>query len=231
MDCRVPPSLRQTRPMNDWGWNPASFEAIGTVSASIVATAGLLVSMVVLRRERLDKRRAQANMVAIADVTFRPGKRTEPATWRPLSDGNFEEVPGADFEVQVVRFRLANGSDQPVSYLELVVWIEDQSQWRHYAERRIGDAAIVTDEDPLSTFTDPSAPNGLLTGRHRRWPDVLLAKSSLELSFEVTRLDRYIGKTDFGVVFFDRLGKMWTIRGDSVLLEGRRLATAEIERV
>ena len=216
--------------MSEWGWNPATFEALGTVAASFIATIGLLVSLAVLRRERIDERRAQANMVAIADVTSQAGDRQEPLTWRHVDGDRWEEVPGEHYKVQVVSFRLANGSDLPISYSELLVRVEDSAQWKHYAKRRLGDVAVVTDEDPLSTFTDPSAEKGYLSGRHRGWPDVMLAKDSWNLSFEAAVFDRYLANTDFGVVFIDRLGKVWTIRGDSVLLEGRRLTTEEVVR-
>jgi hypothetical protein len=48
----------------DWGWNPASFEALGTVGATVFAAIAALLAVREEGRRRKDDRRKQAMLTA-----------------------------------------------------------------------------------------------------------------------------------------------------------------------
>lgn len=206
--------------MNEWGWNPSTFEALGTVGASFVAVIALLVSLLARSNQRRSDRAAQAVLVTIS---------------RALDE---EQVVAGDRET--TSFTIRNDSDQPVFYLQFMIDMGPTSlrELLLTAFDRPPEGGRITDIHRIvaENHFPGRAKTGMFWSFHLHhslvrvaptdWPVRLDPHSEVTLS--ITLINGYsLGfPAGFcvGVIFRDSQNRWWTRRLDNVLIPGSRLS-------
>jgi hypothetical protein len=77
-----------------WGWNPETFEAVGTVAAAFIAVTALLISLRQIATHSAEARQLQARQVGVRLTVARDAKaQVEPGTTYLLSAHNSGRLP------------------------------------------------------------------------------------------------------------------------------------------
>jgi len=204
----------------EWGWNPDTFTALGTVGASLAALVALLISLAQARRARAERSALLAEALALTCTVL---DRTTPGSisceLRVLNQGTMPARIGTVVVVVSQRSRYA---------------VPDlQASWRELFKYQFGRAHISDDPFPDSTGYDITAQSGyLISGRFWRnvWPAIVDPGQSVTLQFELlgkikSPFERYLGPS-----FTDANGRDWTRRIDGRLVKGVGLTPWEVRR-
>jgi len=189
--------------MDQWGWNPATFTAVGTVGAAFTATIALLIALRQYRNARVTARSAQASLVSV---------------W--ISHEEFGLGRGQGLTGFVITVH--NASTQPVMSPSLLMLLMKSVDGESIATKAVKDwsssSASSAGPWPLWPYTR------LSVGIHS-WPGRIDPGGTLDLLVEaVSTLDYLIPlRKSCGLVFRDARGNPWTLRPDGHLFPGVRL--------
>lgn len=203
--------------MDEWGWNPASFEAIGTVAATLIAVLALLIALGHERsRREQDRREARWGRAQLVSV------RSETPSLEQLREDK-------ENGVRTIRIHLHNAGPQPVHNPSLVLrartlrtkkwWETPVPPWQANERfHRIGASANRGDGPwPWLGFEQYWI-------QLRDWPqEVPPATSTVLEAVGLEPLNLAIGGRHIGISFRDAHGYSWTRCADGTLLAGRGL--------
>jgi hypothetical protein len=194
---------------SDWGWNPSSFEAIGTVAAFAVGFLALTITMTQNRREQEDYRARHARLVSVQVLNV------------DMHDRGGDGAPHLRYTISIT-----NSGPLPVQALEPVVG----GRWVKHEDLR---DLFGLGRSPRSTSTTrilwklwcSEALSDLEWGAvlpRKELTVVLVLKTST--STKTSTATKYAWtRNTIGVTFTDAEGQRWTRRLDGALRPGTAL--------
>ncbi|MGY2747889.1 hypothetical protein ACVWZ8_005071 [Arthrobacter sp. UYCu723] len=205
--------------MSDWGWNPASFGAVGTVTAAFMGTLALLnaarqygLSLRLARESQLEKLRKQADLVTIRIIR-------DSTSHGYLMEPHHPDPPGRYFEyLKVV----------PPDTRVLLIEIANRSDDRIFLRRLISADVLAHGIVPSTSYGRREWDNSweIWFRKHEFPPGVLYVKlhisqgTSREWRPVFSPRGRGFSPRRFGLVFTDDLGTTWTRRLSGELQRG-----------
>jgi len=207
--------------MEQWGWNPSTFEAFGTVAASIAAAVALWVSLAERRGRQLDSRRRLADQVS---VTARFSKNDELEHRRGFLDWVFEVTNAGPLAIRDFRLVVLVRPGGPPERNEVVQEWQRKVSPKHGFLKRLRLARTtpqmlgyeVTDvvDHHFTAFCGqvPVRTNGssVTWSFQKGWPASVAAGGSASLRTRFQR-DAVVGSLEacVGLAFVDGAGQCW----------------------
>lgn len=183
--------------MDAWGWNPATFAAVGTVAAAFTAAIALIISLSQARRNRVSERAAQASLVTVEW----DWKGSETSSGKPT----------------VLTFKVYNASALPIFYPSIALRIVT-SDAKH--RRGAGRFGRIFDDAATSSTLGYLRPN-LATHRAsiESWPANIQPASIATLSVrsETAVVSPRPLRANVAILFADAKGRRWIARPDGRL--------------
>lgn len=195
-----------------WGWNPGTFEAVGTVGASFVAVVALSISLYQLRGSRRDEVASQARTVSVHWVTFAIKSKDE---WEGME------------------FQLHNDSNMPIRIPRLLVTYYPHSLWPdepwslgyRWKQRRSryfpSDKKRFPGSDHLQRHVRLFGSVVDLEIDYKNWPQVIMPGERPVLRGDFPAKSAIL--PSIGLSFTDASGRWWTRSLNGELIDGVRL--------
>ena len=207
--------------LNGWGWNPSTFEAVGTVGASVVAVAALSISLAQWKASRVDLLASNARMVTVSFAAARDSAEN----W----DG--------------VTVSVRNEGALPIRIWAMILKVDPiPLNERTDPDREYPPTSALKDCWTVSMHGGLWGRPAEYVMRRKAWPQSIEANATGVIEVETDpgvnlsgirvqgRTDLYSTGGAVGITFRDAGGIEWTRRVDGQILRGRGLTKRDARR-